>query len=106
MLLSGLMWSNRSAAFKIANSSSADSVSRPRNRDLPDSNSRRVAELPHERIIGEPTMLHVVRQADQRPWPRANAGAAAVTLWCRGVLWRRWRATVDEDGHYCFAVAL
>ena len=22
------------------------------------------------------------------------------------MLWRKWRATVDEDWHYCFAVAL
>ena len=22
------------------------------------------------------------------------------------VLWRKWRATADEDGHYCFAMAL
>jgi hypothetical protein len=22
------------------------------------------------------------------------------------VCWRSWRATADEDGHYCFAVAL
>jgi len=22
------------------------------------------------------------------------------------VLWRKWRATADEDGQYCFAVAL
>jgi hypothetical protein len=22
------------------------------------------------------------------------------------VLWRRWRATADEDGQYCFAMAL
>lgn len=49
-LLSGLIWSSRSAAFNTANSSSAASTSRPRHRDLPDSNSRRVAELPHERI--------------------------------------------------------
>jgi hypothetical protein len=44
------MWSSRSAAFKIASNASAASASSPRKRDLPDSNSRRVAELPHERI--------------------------------------------------------
>jgi hypothetical protein len=25
---------------------------------------------------------------------------------CNIVLWRNWRATVDEDGHYSFAVPL
>jgi hypothetical protein len=68
-LLSGLMWLNRSVAFKIASNSSAASASRPRNRDFPVSNSRRVAELLHDRItIGKLLRFawHVKRSA-RRP---------------------------------------
>ena len=36
---------------------------------------------------------------------------SSVTKWCattarERALWRKWRATVDEDGHYSFAVVL
>jgi hypothetical protein len=37
---------------------------------------------------------------------KANAGAETNTLRRYIVLWRRVRATVDEDGHYSFAVPL
>jgi hypothetical protein len=30
----------------------------------------------------------------------------AAALWSLTKAFERWRATVDEDGHYCFAVAL
>src|SRR5262245_10932432 len=39
-----------------------------------------------------------------RPAPPGSAETAPHSG--GGVLWRRWRATVDEDGHYSFAVAL
>ena len=33
-------------------------------------------------------------------------GARMALEGCCSVLWRSWRATVDEDGHYSFAVPL
>jgi hypothetical protein len=35
--------------------------------------------------------------------PRTSDVPIAVTISCKIV---QWRATADEDGHYCFAVAL
>jgi hypothetical protein len=36
----------------------------------------------------------------------AEHGARMALEGCCSVLWHKWRATVDEDGHYCFAVPL
>jgi ketosteroid isomerase-like protein len=35
-----------------------------------------------------------------------SIGAGTKPVGHCGVLWRSWRATVDEDGHYSFAVPL
>ena len=49
-------------------------------------------------------MAAVIRYRDtQAGRGKANAGAETNTLRRYIVL---WRATADEDGHYCFAVAL
>jgi hypothetical protein len=51
-------------------------------------------EVDKLRIIGDkPTLAAVI------------AGRQNQTAQVRGFV-RKWRATVDEDGHYCFAVPL
>ena len=91
------MWSSRSAAFKVANCSSAASTSRPRNRDLPDSNSRRVAELPHDRITRQVTTLQVARQTECLQYALAvcdmfyrNPGGGSFAPLPTSRSWRSW----------------
>lgn len=70
--------------------------------------ARSARDQPRRQFMVRSCKRALARQAisTRCSWTRAQSSRPGRGRTCADTIRRRWRATVDEDGHYCFAIAL